>query len=128
MISARSLCARRLLSRLSRAGLSTRPGARDVSPVCDQDFLRFQLFEVLRIQNDILPTDRYSHVSLEDIEASVAVSHDLAEKYFLPHARENDLNEPSFSPGGGVSVIPEVAAALEAFRSAGFFRLVYVYI
>ncbi len=81
--------------------------------------LRFTLYELLNAEK-LCTRDRFSEHSLETFEAALDVALELAEKFFAPHNRLADVNEPHVV-NGKVQIIPEVKIALEKFREAGFF-------
>lgn len=80
----------------------------------DIDFL---LFEWLHVQ-DLVRYPRFEDHSHETFSAVLEVSEDLAERYFAPHNKKGDANEPTFD-GAKVTVIDEVKQALDAAADAG---------
>lgn len=87
------------------------------SLLIDRRDLDFQLYDVLRVQ-DLTARDRFAEHSRETFDASIDTALRLAERYFAPHNRKSDLEEPRFD-GSRVHVIPEVREALDAFSKAG---------
>ena len=79
----------------------------------DVDFL---LYEWLRV-DELTKRERFAEHSRETFDGVLDLSEELAEKYFAPHNKKSDANEPTFD-GTIVHVIPEVKAALEAFAQA----------
>ena len=79
----------------------------------DLDFL---LFEWLRV-DELAARDRFAEHSSETFSALLDLCEDLATRYFAPHNKKNDSQEPTFD-GERVSVIPEVKEALDAFAKA----------
>lgn len=97
-----------------------------LSSVVDEDFIKFQLFDVLNIEDDLLKTARFEHVSRDIISDSLVTAKKIAEEKFATHNKKNDANEPSFDPVTGRVVInSEVSQALDSYREAGFFRYCY---
>ena len=96
------------------------------SIVIDENFLHFQLFEVLNIDQTLFQKySRYQHLSPDIIKESLLNSKNISEKYFVNHVRKNDLNEPTVdSIDGSIQIIPEVTTALEKFKESGYYRLV----
>lgn len=54
---------------------------------------------------------------METFSALLDLCEDLASRYFAPHNKKNDAQEPTFD-GERVSIIPEVKHALDAFAKA----------
>ncbi|KQH81069.1 acyl-CoA dehydrogenase [Mycobacterium gordonae] len=79
----------------------------------DLDFL---LFEWLGVE-DLPKRDRFAEHSRETFSALLDLCEDLATRYFAPHNKKNDAQEPTFD-GEKVTVIPEVKEALDAFAKA----------
>ncbi|MFE9581860.1 acyl-CoA dehydrogenase [Nocardia sp. NPDC006044] len=80
----------------------------------DLDFL---LYEWLNVEQ-LVKRERYADHSRDTFDAMLELSEQLATKYFAPHNKLNDANEPTFD-GERVTIIPEVATALAAFAKAG---------
>ncbi|MFI9508210.1 acyl-CoA dehydrogenase [Nocardia sp. NPDC052566] len=80
----------------------------------DLDFL---LYEWLNVE-ELTKRARYADHSRETFDDILELSEQLATKYFAPHNKRNDAEEPSFD-GERVTLIPEVATALTAFAKAG---------
>nr|GFD48504.1 hypothetical protein [Tanacetum cinerariifolium] len=55
----------------------------------------------------------------ETFDAAITTARTIAEKFFAPHNRKNDENEPRYENGEAV-LIPEVKPAVDAFLEAGF--------
>ncbi|KAA0099866.1 acyl-CoA dehydrogenase [Mycolicibacterium sp. P1-18] len=79
----------------------------------DLDFL---LYEWLRVE-ELTKRQRFAEHSRDTFDGVLDLSEDLAEKYFAPHNKKSDANEPSFD-GQRVTVIGEVKDALDAFAQA----------
>lgn len=80
--------------------------------------LAFELYEVLDAQA-LTQRERFAEHSRETFDAAISTARNIAEKYFAPHNRKNDENEPRFVNGAAV-LIPEVKPAVDAFLEAGF--------
>lgn len=90
-----------------------------MAPFLDRRDLRFQLFEVLDTAR--LPQrPRFAEHSQETYEDVLNVAYTVADRYFASHARAADIHEPHVVDGR-VVLVPEAAAALRAFREAGFY-------
>ncbi|WP_293909716.1 acyl-CoA dehydrogenase [Deinococcus sp.] len=90
-----------------------------MTPFLSRRDLQFQLYEVL--DTAALPLrPRFAEHSREIYDDILKLAYSVAEKYFAPHAREADLNEPHVVDGK-VKLVPGVRPALDAFRDAGFF-------
>lgn len=101
---------------------ASQPSRHAGSLVVDKDFVNYQLFDVLNIeQNLFAKREKFSHLSREIVTESLDVAAKIAEEKFLPHNRKNDTTEPQWSPEKGVVMNSEVGEALQAFREAGFF-------
>ena len=79
----------------------------------DLDFL---LYEWLRV-DELTKRERYAEHSRETFDGVLDLSEELAEKYFAPHNKKSDTEEPTFD-GTHVTVIGEVKAAIAAFANA----------
>ena len=77
----------------------------------------FQLHELLRVDT-LIAHPRFADHSRETFAAALDLAERLATDEFAPHNRKADLNEPHFD-GKRVHMIPEVKAALDAFRKSG---------
>ncbi len=80
---------------------------------CDLDFL---LYEWLRV-DELTKRERFAEHSRETFDGVLDLCEQLATRYFAPHNKTSDANEPSFD-GEKVTVIPEVKQALDAFAEA----------
>jgi butyryl-CoA dehydrogenase len=87
-------------------------------PRIDLDFL---LHDWLAIDT-LLERPRYAHLDREDMDAMLDAGLQLAAQTFAPHAAKADANEPCVMEGR-VVLIPEIGAALKAYREAGFFGM-----
>ena len=79
----------------------------------DLDFL---LFEWLRV-DELTKRERFAEHSTDTFSALLDLCEELATKYFAPHNKKNDANEPSFD-GEKVTLNPEVKEAIDAFAQA----------
>ena len=79
----------------------------------DLDFL---LYEWLRV-DELTKRERFAEHSRETFDGVLDLCEQLATRYFAPHNKKSDANEPSFD-GDTVTVIPEVKEALDAFAKA----------
>jgi butyryl-CoA dehydrogenase len=80
--------------------------------------LAFELYEVLDAEA-LIQRERFAEHSRETFDAAITTARTIAEKYFAPHNRKNDENEPRYENGEAV-LIPEVKPAVDAFLEAGF--------
>ncbi|MET1081248.1 MAG: acyl-CoA dehydrogenase [Pseudomonas sp.] len=80
--------------------------------------LAFELYEVLDAEA-LIQRERFAEHSRETFDAALDTARSLAEKYFAPHNRKGDENEPQYVDGAAV-LIPEVKPAVDAFLEAGF--------
>jgi len=74
---------------------------------------------VLDIEREVLQAPRFAHVSREDVRGALQTAKRLAVDKLLPHNRRNDVEEPHWTPGEGVTMHPEVGPALEALAESG---------
>jgi alkylation response protein AidB-like acyl-CoA dehydrogenase len=79
----------------------------------DLDFL---LYEWLRI-DELTKRERFAEHSRETFDGVLDLCEQLATRYFAPHNKKSDTNEPTFD-GEKVSLIPEVKEAWDAFAHA----------
>lgn len=84
----------------------------------DSRNLAFELYEVLDAE-ELTQRERFADHSRETFDASLDTARQLAEKFFAPHNRKNDENEPEYIDGAA-RLIPEVKPAVDAFIEAGF--------
>ena len=80
--------------------------------------LAFELYEVLDAEA-LTRRERFAEHSRETFDAALTTARTIAEKYFAPHNRKGDENEPRYENGEAV-LIPEVKPAVDAFLEAGF--------
>ncbi|MFC5848849.1 acyl-CoA dehydrogenase [Deinococcus petrolearius] len=90
-----------------------------MAPFLSKRDLQFQLYEVLDTEG-LTARPRHAEHSREVYDDVLNLAYNVAEKYFANHTREADLNEPHVVDGQ-VKLVPGVAAAMKAFRDAGFF-------
>ncbi|MDT5388486.1 MAG: hypothetical protein QOE04_2127, partial [Mycobacterium sp.] len=79
----------------------------------DLDFL---LYEWLHV-DELTKRQRFADHSRETFDGVLDLSEQLATRYFAPHNKKSDANEPTFD-GTQVTVIDEVKEALDAFAHA----------
>jgi alkylation response protein AidB-like acyl-CoA dehydrogenase len=79
----------------------------------DLDFL---LYEWLRI-DELTKRERFAEHSRETFDGVLDLCEQLATRYFAPHNKKSDANEPSFD-GETVTLIGEVKEAWDAFAQA----------
>ena len=79
----------------------------------DLDFL---LYEWLRVE-ELTKRQRFAEHSRDTFDGVLDLSEELAEKYFAPHNKKSDTEEPTFD-GQRVTVIDEVKEALDAYAQA----------
>ena len=80
--------------------------------------LAFELYEVLDAE-ELTQRERFADHNRETFDAALATARQIAEKFFAPHNRKSDENEPEYVDGAAV-LIPEVKPAVDAFIEAGF--------
>lgn len=78
--------------------------------------LEFLLYEWLRV-DELTKHARFAEHSRETFDAVLDLCEQLAARYFAPHNKKSDANEPTFD-GHKVTVIPEVKEAWDAFAAA----------
>src|SRR5688500_3216771 len=83
--------------------------------------LDFLLFDWLAAPA-LLERPRHAHLDRDGLAAMLDAAQRLAAEHFAPHAARSDANEPRVADGR-VQLIPEIGAALQAYREAGFFAL-----
>ena len=79
----------------------------------DLDFLLFEWLDV----ETLTKRERFAEHSTDTFSALLDLCEELATKYFAPHNKKNDANEPSFD-GEKVTLNPEVKEAVDAFAQA----------
>ena len=79
--------------------------------------LEFLLYEWLDVEL-LTKRERYAEHSRETFDAVLDLAEQVATEQFAPHNKKNDQHEPEFD-GTRVTMIPEVAAALEVFAQTG---------
>lgn len=79
----------------------------------DLDFL---LYEWLRVEG-LTALPRFAEHSKETFDGFLDLCEDIATRYFAPHNKRADAQEPTFD-GERVTLIPEVKTAVEAFAKA----------
>jgi alkylation response protein AidB-like acyl-CoA dehydrogenase len=78
--------------------------------------LEFLLYEWLQVE-DLTKRDRFAEHSRETFDGVLELCEQLAERYFAPHNKRSDAEEPRFD-GQRVTLIPEVKQAWDAFAAA----------
>src|SRR6201990_1603430 len=84
----------------------------------DLDFL---LYEWLRVA-ELTKRERFAEHSRETFDGVLDLCEQLATRYFAPHNKKSDANEPSFD-GERVTVIGEVKQAWDAFGAAALMAM-----
>ena len=79
----------------------------------DLDFLLYEWLQV----DELTKRDRFAEHSRDTFDALLDLCEQLAARYFAPHNKKSDAQEPRFD-GEKVSVIGEVKEALDAFTQA----------
>jgi Acyl-CoA dehydrogenase N terminal len=79
----------------------------------DLDFL---LFEWLRV-DELTKRQRFADHTPETFADVLTLCEDLAERYFAPHYKLSNIEEPAFD-GENVTMLPEVKEALRIFGDA----------
>lgn len=79
----------------------------------DLDFLLYEWLDVEKLTT----LDRFREHSRETFDGVLDLSEQLATRYFAPHNKLSDANEPTFD-GQAVTLIPEVKEAWDAFAAA----------
>ncbi|WP_150302832.1 acyl-CoA dehydrogenase [Pseudomonas saliphila] len=80
--------------------------------------LAFELYEVLDAES-LTQRPRFAEHNRETFDAALGTARTIAEKFFAPHNRKSDENEPQYV-NGAAELIPEVKPAVDAFLEAGF--------
>ena len=86
------------------------------STIMSRRDLDFLLFEWLAV-DDLVKRERFAEHSRETFSDVLDLCEELATRYFAPHNKKSDQNEPSFD-GTTVTVIPEIKVALDAVAAA----------
>ena len=94
-----------------------------MSTIVNRRDLDFLLYETLKIES-LFEQERYAEYDRESIDAIIDLAQSLAEEQFQPFAAHLDQNEPNYIDGK-VEIIPEVKAALDAYKQAGLFATGY---
>ncbi|MGF6694823.1 alkylation response protein AidB-like acyl-CoA dehydrogenase [Metapseudomonas resinovorans] len=80
--------------------------------------LAFELYEVLDAEA-LTQRERFADHNRETFDAALGTARSIAEKFFAPHNRKGDEQEPEYV-NGAATLIPEVKPAVDAFLEAGF--------
>jgi alkylation response protein AidB-like acyl-CoA dehydrogenase len=86
------------------------------STVLSRRDLDFLLYEWLRV-DELTKRARFADHSRETFDGVLDLCEQLATRYFAPHNKKSDANEPTFD-GERVTVIGEVKEAIDAFAEA----------
>ena len=86
-------------------------------PLLNRKDIEFCLYHWLEVQN-LCQLPQYEAHSAETFNAALDTAEQIAERYFEPHNRQADENEPWFD-GEKVHTIPEVKTAYHHFVEAG---------
>jgi alkylation response protein AidB-like acyl-CoA dehydrogenase len=89
------------------------------SPLSRRD-IEFLLYEWLDVEA-LTSRNRFAEHSRETFDAVLDLSADMAAKYFAPHNKMADAQEPRVGADGKVVTIPEAKKALDVFAKAGLF-------
>lgn len=81
----------------------------------DLDFLLYDWLDV----EAMTTRGRFADHSRDTFDAVLDLCTDIAAKYFAPHNKKSDQNEPQMRPDGSVALIDEVKGALDQFNRAG---------
>ena len=84
----------------------------------DSRNLAFELYEVLDAEA-LTQRPRFADHNRETFDAALGTARTIADKFFAPHNRKSDENEPKYV-NGAAELIPEVKPAVDAFLEAGF--------
>jgi|TARA_R110000850_G_scaffold61305_1_gene140077 alkylation response protein AidB-like acyl-CoA dehydrogenase len=84
----------------------------------DSRNLAFELYEVLDAEG-LTQRPRFADHNRETFDAAINTARTIADKFFAPHNRKSDENEPKYVDGAA-ELIPEVKPAVDAFLEAGF--------
>ncbi|OMB86997.1 acyl-CoA dehydrogenase [Mycolicibacterium conceptionense] len=79
----------------------------------DLDFLLYEWLDVEKLTT----LDRFGEHSRDTFDGVLDLCEQLATRYFAPHNKLSDANEPTFD-GQAVTLIPEVKEAWDAFAAA----------
>ena len=86
------------------------------STVMSRRDIDFLLYEWLRV-DELTKRERFADHSRETFDGVLDLCEQLATRYFAPHNKKSDANEPTFD-GDTVTVIGEVKEAIDAFAEA----------
>ena len=78
--------------------------------------LAFELYEVLDAEA-LTQRERFADHNRETFDAALGTARSIAEKFFAPHNRKGDEQEPEYVDGAA-TLIPEVKPAVDAFIEA----------
>jgi alkylation response protein AidB-like acyl-CoA dehydrogenase len=87
-------------------------------PAISRRDIQFLLHEWLRVER-LTERPRFSGQSRDVFDEILELSERIATDRFAPHNAISDANEPHIGEDGTVVLVPEVAAALETFATAG---------
>jgi butyryl-CoA dehydrogenase len=87
------------------------------SKILSRRDLDFLLFEWLDVES-LTTRKRFEEHSRETFSAALDTAEHIATDLFAPHNQKSDSHEPHFD-GAGITIIPEVKTALDAFAAAG---------
>lgn len=85
----------------------------------DLDFL---LFEWLRL-DELTKRERFSDHSADTFGDVLTLCEQIAERYFAPHNKRGDTEEPTFD-GTTVTALPDIKEAIDAFATADLIGMV----
>src|SRR5882762_8788541 len=87
--------------------------------------LYFLMYEWLHV-DELTKRERFADHSRETFDGVLELCEQLATKYYAPHNKKSDANEPTFD-GERVTLVPEVKEAVEAFAKADLMGLGFDY-
>lgn len=88
-------------------------------PLSKRD-IEFLLYEWLDVES-LIERPRFAEHSRDTFDAVLELSEDMAAKFFAPHNKLADAQEPTVGEDGKVITTPEAKKALEVFAQAGLF-------
>ncbi|MFC9839647.1 acyl-CoA dehydrogenase [Rhodococcus sp. NPDC127530] len=90
------------------------------TPPLSRRDIEFLLYEWLDVES-LTERPRFAEHSRDTFDAVLDLSADMAAKFFAPHNKLADAQEPTIGDDGKVITTPEAKKALEVFAQAGLF-------
>ncbi|KZF13191.1 acyl-CoA dehydrogenase [Rhodococcus sp. EPR-157] len=90
------------------------------TPPLSRRDIEFMLYEWLDVES-LTTRPRFAEHSRDTFDAVLDLSADMAAKFFAPHNKLADAQEPTVGEDGKVILTPEAKKALEVFAQAGLF-------